>query len=507
MKNFYSLPKAAGLAVLFTLCSCEQEQVSDDMQTQKQKMVPDTEFYALAGGMMLDHYSTANPESALNSVMISGLQQDEKILSIDFRPATGQLYGLGSTSRIYVIDPDSGMARAIGTGPFTPMLSGDVTGFDFNPTVDRIRVVTSSGQNLRLNPETGMVAATDLMINGSDGAMITGVAYTNNMAGAATTTLYDIDVTSDKLFMQNPPNNGTLVAVGKLNLKVEGDGGFDISPMGTALALYEVNKKATLMHVDLMTGNATILAKYDKSMMYHGIAIPTNPVAYAVTASNNLLIFNPEMPEMTISKTITGLMPGEMLWGIDFRPVNGQLYALGSTSRLYTINASSGAATAAGAMFTTLLSGTDFGFDFNPLVDRIRIISNTGQNLRVNPNDGAVTVDGALNPATTGVSAAAYSNNFAGTTTTALFDIDVNSDKLYQQTPPNNGTLVEIGSLGVDADAATGFDIGGRSGTAWAIMTSAGATKLYEINRMTGMAMAKGNFSSAVTGFTVGLGF
>jgi hypothetical protein len=153
------------------------------------------------------------------------------------------------------------------------------------------------------------------------------------------------------------------------------------------------------------------------------------------------------------------------------------------------------------------LSGTDFGFDFNPLADRIRIISNTGQNLRVNPVTGAVTVDGLLNPSSTGISAAAYSNNFAGTVATMLFDIDISNDKLYQQNPPNSGTLVEIGNLGINVDAATGFDIGGTTGTAFAVLTSGGVTKLYEVNTASGAAAAKGSFTTPVTGFTIGLGF
>jgi hypothetical protein len=39
---------------------------------------------------------------------------------------------------------------------------------DFNPTVDRIRLVTASGQNLRLHPELGTVVATDGSINGTN---------------------------------------------------------------------------------------------------------------------------------------------------------------------------------------------------------------------------------------------------------------------------------------------------------------------------------------------------
>lgn len=466
-------------------------------------------FYALSGGTVIDKISTKSINSVANSATITGLQPQETILAIDFRPATGQLYGISSGSRLYVIDPMTGMARMIGAGPLTTPLSGMIAGFDFNPTVDRIRVVTSNGQNLRLNPETGGIGATDLSINGVDNAMITGVAYTNNKAGAATTTLYDIDVTTKKLYKQLPPNDGKLVEVGSLKLDIEGEGGFDIAPKDSiAIGLYAINGVPTLFKVNLTTGEGKKLAKFDKAKAYKGIAIPTDPVAYAVCLTNDLYIFNPTTPAVFVKKAITGLASGEKVLGLDFRPLNGQLYALTSNSRIITLNASSGVSAEVGTL-STPISGTSFGFDFNPVVDRIRIISNTGQNLRYNPNDAAaaVLIDGPLNPGTPMVTGAAYANNFAGTTATMLFDIDVNTDKLYLQNPPNAGGLVEIGSLGVNAEVCSGFDIGGTSGTAWAILSIGGKGKLFTIDTATGAATEKADFITVVNGFTVGLGF
>jgi hypothetical protein len=185
------------------------------------------------------------------------------------------------------------------------------------------------------------------------------------------------------------------------------------------------------------------------------------------------------------------------------------LYALGNSNRIYTINAANGAATAVGAApFTPALNGTDFGFDFNPVVDRIRIVSNAGQNLRVHPVTGVVAfVDGNLNPGSPAITAAAYRNNFAGATTTELYVIDTNSDKLFTQVPPNDGTLVEDGNLGVNAEAYNGFDIGGKSDKGYAILTVSGSTKIYEINLESGAASPLSNFPSKVRGFTLGLGF
>src|SRR5688500_14327465 len=81
-------------------------------------------------------FFTSTDPGAVEVLKVTGLQPMEKILGIDRRPATGQLYALGSSSRIYVINVESGAATAVGTGPFTPVLSGTRFGFDFNPVVD-----------------------------------------------------------------------------------------------------------------------------------------------------------------------------------------------------------------------------------------------------------------------------------------------------------------------------------------------------------------------------------
>jgi hypothetical protein len=228
-----------------------------------------------------------------------------------------------------------------------------------------------------------------------------------------------------------------------------------------------------------------------------------------------LVGFNNTTPTVVTTLAITGLQAGENIVGIDFRPATGQLYALGSTSRLYTINLATGAATQVGAAGAFTLSGTNFAFDFNPSVDRIRVISDTGQNLRLNPNDGTlVATDTPINPATTGITAAAYTNNFAGTTTTTLYVIDTVNDRLnivggLNGTPsPNGGTLTPVGGvLGVDASAVNGFDIG-TNGVAYAALTVGGVTNLYTINLTTGAAtlVSAVGGGSNLRGLTVALG-
>jgi len=492
------------IPILFFACKKDRNNNNDEMLVPG----PDVNFYALTADSKLLLINAKNPSSITAQVSISGLQTGETILGIDFRPATGQLYGIGSTSRLYVIDYKTGAARSISTVPFTPLLNGTSVGFDFNPTVDRIRVVTNTGQNLRLNPETGTVMITDGAINGVTNARISSVAYTQNKAGATTTILFDIDAATDKLYKQDPPNDGKLVEVGNLGYDVNETGGFDINPDGTAaIAALSVGGTSALYTIDTNTGKASKIGNLPANIT--GLAIPTEAVAYAVSNNNELLIFNPLATTPTVSvRAITGIQAGENILGIDMRPLNGQLYALGSTSRIYTINASSGAAAVVGtAPLTTLLNGTQFGFDFNPTVDRIRIVSNLGQNLRFNPADGSVIVDGNISLATAAISGAAYTNNFAGATTTVLYDIDSTGDRLYKQDPPNNGTLVDVGPLGINVESNNGFDIGGTSGLAYGLFTVSGTQRIYSVNLTTGTATAGPTIANPARGFALGIGF
>lgn len=217
-------------------------------------------------------------------------------------------------------------------------------------------------------------------------------------------------------------------------------------------------------------------------------------------APQRLLTIDSAAPSTTTqdSVPVTGLTSfGETLLAIDYRPATGTLYGLSSMSRIYSINADTGAATAVGSAGAFTLDGTSFGFDFNPVPDRIRITSDTEQNLRVNPNDGTATADTPLaysatdtnngnNPNAVG---AAYTNSFAGAGATTLYDIDSNQDVVVIQNPPNNGTLNTVGPLGIDTTDRVGFDISGRTGVAFAALTTtSGVTELFTINLLSGQA-------------------
>jgi hypothetical protein len=207
----------------------------------------------------------SNSLGVVTSVPLVGLQAGETLVGIDLRPANQTLYGVGSTSRLYTINPLTGVAVQVGTaGAFT--LNGTAFGTDFNPVPDRIRQVSNTEQNLRLNPNDGALAATDTALNPPGN--VVGVAYSNNFPGATLTTLFGIDSAAGTLVMigspngsPNSPNGGIVTTVGSLGLGTNLNEaiGFDISGVsGTGFASITTGGISRLYTVNLSTGAATL---------------------------------------------------------------------------------------------------------------------------------------------------------------------------------------------------------------------------------------------------------
>lgn len=454
----------------------------------------------LADDNALLRFPAAAPGVLLANTPVSGLTAGESLIGIDVRPATGELYALSDAGRLYRVDPASGAASLAST--LDTALNGSNFAVDFNPVPDRLRVISDTGQNLRINVDTGETTV-DGAINPA-GPSIGGAAYINSVAGAATTALYDIDVINSQLLLQNPPNNGTVAVVGALGFPLDaGSGvGFDVltrEGVDAAFASLRVAGTTGLYRVDLSTGAATLVGPIAGNPGLRGMAIlnaalqvapPTTATAIGLSPANDLIRFSASLPGTVQAPTrISGLVAGETLIGLDFRPANGRLYALSDAGRLYTVEPVSGAATQVSTL-NIALSGTRFGVDFNPVPDRLRVVSNTGQNLRINVDTGETINDGVINPAGPQLSAAAYINSVAGATSTALFVIDPVSAQLLLQNPPNAGVVSPIGALGLNPEVMAGFDVlstGGRD-SALAALRVGGVTGLYAIDLGSGAA-------------------
>ena len=229
-------------------------------------------LYALAGGTTLVTTRSAAPLDALRTVTITGTGGAE-LEGIDVRPATGELIGLGADGRVYALDPRTG--RAVSRTGTPAALSGTAFGVDFNPVPDALRVVSDAEQNLRIPAGgTGTVVVDDALNPGDP--QVAGAAYLNPFAGATATRLYDVDIAgADRLVVQDPPNDGTLAAVGPTGLDVVSDDlGFDIAPQdnaaflaadaGTGPALYRVNRA---------TGAASVVGALPFAGTVRGLAV------------------------------------------------------------------------------------------------------------------------------------------------------------------------------------------------------------------------------------------
>ena len=246
-------------------------------------------IYALDGPNLIS-FNSASPGTPGSTIPITGLQDGEAILAIDFRPANGNLYGLGSSDRLYVIDAAFGEANQVGSGTFGTPLEGTYFGFDFAPTTDSLRVVSDTGQNLRVNADTAVVAvdtglhyaAGDLHDSESPGVVALG--YTNNFPGAVTTTAYGVDSALDYVVrLGGPdsgapgPSSGTLFSLVILGEDATGAVGIDIVGGSKAYALLTIGGDPHLYAVSAITGAVTDLGIIGASFAIADLAVPIPP--------------------------------------------------------------------------------------------------------------------------------------------------------------------------------------------------------------------------------------
>lgn len=432
------------------------------------------------------------PGTVTTPIAITGMTAGQTVAGVDYRPATGELYALGynastTEAQLYTINATTGAATVINSTPIMLMLgSNSAISFDFNPTVDRIRVVGANKKNYRLHPVTGTIAATDMDlayavgdVNAAASAAIGACAYTNSYIGSTVTTLYNYDMSLNILTTQIPPNNGTLNTVGVSGIVVNNvtksiDMDIYMDPATlTNMAYLAANTGANindnLYTINLATGMVTSVGMIGGGLDVKNIAVVIDRTMPAVTGKmvyalqgTSLISFDSDNPKfIRSSMAITGVSAGQSIVGIDFRPKNGMLYALGYNMttmeyQLYTISTSTAMATAVNATATAINLGTTgmVAFDFNPVADRIRVISRAnGMNYRLNPDNGTIaatdtTVMYISGDANAGkmprIGAVAYTNSYVNAKTTELFGLDDSLGAYIKVNSPNGGTLSTV---------------------------------------------------------------
>jgi hypothetical protein len=235
--------------------------------------------YGLTADQRLVCFKVNRPWAAKNLMVTSDLSGGDSILvGIDVRPASGAIYGLGDAGGIYVLDPRE--SRPTFKARLNVALDGKNFGMDFNPTVDRLRVVSDRGQNLRINVDTGATTVDQPLKIGTNRINgVAAVAYTNNDNDATTaTTLFDLDSVNDQLVTQAPPNDGNLVAVNALRFRSSADATFDIETTTKDGAIENTGYVAldggeAFFRLDLKTASLTFLGNMGANRL-SGLAMP-----------------------------------------------------------------------------------------------------------------------------------------------------------------------------------------------------------------------------------------
>lgn len=258
-------------------------------------------IHAVTATLELVAFHAGQPQKLLSRQKLSGLPPGETLVGIDYRVARGVLYALSERGRLYTLDTATAVLQPVGPAPAALALAGPLFGFDFNPAADRIRVVGSAGQNLRLHPDTGAVVDGDAARDGlqPDPALayaagdahagaapaLAGAAYTYNKQDEKITTNYAIDIRLGTLVMQGSregatpvvsPNTGQLRTVGPLGLGPLSDAAFDIADVSGAAfaALRTAGAGSTRLYlVDLGSGRAQLVGTVGNGEALLGMAV------------------------------------------------------------------------------------------------------------------------------------------------------------------------------------------------------------------------------------------
>jgi hypothetical protein len=265
----------------------------------------------------LIRFDSATPSNVTTIGPITGLSAGQSPAAIDFRPATGRLYlGAGGSpeAALYTLDLNTAAATQVGPGfdPTNPEFGNP--SFDFDPVRDELRVVTNANsENTRTNthgdPDLGGRPEIDTDIAfapgdpnaGTPNTEVAGIAYTNNVVGAASTTLYGYELRTDTIVRIGGPggvpsaNTGQLTTIGSSGIISPGDLGFDISDAGEALIstpiqgresegsrLFNVNLETSALDDIGLIGTAAGTRVFDIAVAPSGVTPIPLPAAAAM---------------------------------------------------------------------------------------------------------------------------------------------------------------------------------------------------------------------------------
>jgi hypothetical protein len=246
--------------------------------------LPPLKLWLLTAEHELVAVSLKDPSVALERRPLRGLPEGEELIGLDYRVARGELYAVSKTAQLWRLEPSTGQLSAVGKG-LGKALAGSRFDVDFNPTVDRLRVVSDQGLSLRLHPDTGQIVSQDPALHRPDGqaVAVSATAYTYHPSDDKLTSNFVIDLQQGWLMLQGSregvqpvvsPNTGQLTGVGQLGLSAPLQGAsLDISDRGNVALAALAAPSTGLYAIDLNSGQARHLGRLLDGGPLRGMAI------------------------------------------------------------------------------------------------------------------------------------------------------------------------------------------------------------------------------------------
>jgi hypothetical protein len=233
-------------------------------------------IYAIDDQNNLFTFDNLTPQNITTGVFVTGLAANEHLINIDWgvnpsNTTQNVLYGIGSSYRLYAINPSTGVATPAANS--FGFVSGNSYGMDYNPVVNRIRLVSDNDNNIVIDPATGNLFTTNTNVHYATtppNPSVVGLAYTFNDPTVGMTTLYGIDSNANTLVRigsvggsPDSPGNGNLTTIGALGVDTNNFVGFDISQNNVAFAAFQPSNSSVsnLYAVNLGTGAASSLGQ------------------------------------------------------------------------------------------------------------------------------------------------------------------------------------------------------------------------------------------------------
>ena len=389
------------------------------------------------------------------------------------------------TGTLYTIATATGAAAVVGAAGGVAFTTNGTTavdlpdpatvgyGFDFNPTVDRIRVVAGT-LNFRLNPNApGGVVTVDGDNSGSTSGSVPGInpdgsinggptsvnaaAYTNVMATTGgVTTLYTLDSGTNALYIQNPANGGTQTNPLPTGVDFTAVNGFDIPEgvnvaatnapaTGSGFVALTVGAATGLYTINLATGAVTPIGTIGAGTTpVSGLTlVPVGTIQFqnaTVSVVENVVGGN-----LTVTLTRTGVTTNAAT--VTINSADGTATAgTDFTGGPYTANFAAGETTA-----TFVIPITDDATDEADETFTLTIANITGGNAIGTPSTATVTITDNEGPGTI---------QFQGATSTVA-ETAGNAMVTLTRTGGTTGAIaVTVTATGGTATAGTDFAAG-----------------------------------------------